>query len=884
MESSLLRFIVRHSLRAQVLIVLAGGLYIGIYYLTLDLPKAIINDAIDGKGFPKDFFSVGLGQIELLFALSGAYLVAVLVKGGVKYWMNVFKGKVGERMLRRLRFALFGSMMRFPPGHFARTPPSEMIPIITSETEAIGGTMGDAAIVPIMAGGTLVTALAFMFAQNVYLALSAVALYPLQIWLIPLLQAKVNGLTKQRTRLVRQLSDQISETTGAMNEINALGTVRFRLSQFSFNLLRNFELRFQIFKYKYLIKFINNFIGELTPFFFFTIGGYLVIQGDLTKGALVAALVAYKDLNPPWRELLEFYQSWQDARVRYDLVVEQFAPPGMLTEARQFGVAAEAQPGDAPSDTRLTAEAVSLIDESGLPLLENANVVVAHGESAAIVGPEGGGRRELALTLGGIADPTVGQVRLGGEPLQAISRDALSLQLGFVSASPFFFLGTLHDNLTYGLKRRPSTPEEPTSEQRRVAQEAAMTGNPTDDPNLDWIDYGLAGARDRDSLLPRIREALAASDLLDDVRELGLRGVIDPAKRLDVAELVLRARRVLMPRLSDPALAPYCVPFDVTRFNDLLSVGENLMFGAAVGDGIDAQNLAGNPHVMAVLEAGGIAETLAEAGMRTATTLADIFRGLSAGHEIIQRYSFVDKDELTALESAVLRLQRGGGTAAGEDRAKFVSLALRMVPGIHRLDVIDDDIKARIVAARHRFAVELPPQLRSSIEFFDRDRYIRSRSIKENLLFGKLAPGQDQPGSRMERMVQSLLEETGVGALFDKVIDVGLENDVGLGGSRLPAAMRQKLGLARILLKRPAILVLDDTGGQLEHAAQQRLVKSVLEHMRGRSVVWAMQSYGLARHFQHIVLVQGGRIAADGSFEELSKPGTPFHARMSQEH
>ena len=56
----------------------------------------------------------------------------------------------------------------------------------------------------------------------------------------------------------------------------------------------------------------------LTPFFFYSIGGYLVIEGRLTLGALVAVLAAYKDFSAPLRELFRYYQSAEDVRIRYE--------------------------------------------------------------------------------------------------------------------------------------------------------------------------------------------------------------------------------------------------------------------------------------------------------------------------------------------------------------------------------------------------------------------------------------------------------------------------------------------------------------------------------------------------------------------------------------
>jgi ABC-type bacteriocin/lantibiotic exporter with double-glycine peptidase domain len=62
---------------------------------------------------------------------------------------------------------------------------------------------------------------------------------------------------------------------------------------------------------------------NLTPFFFYTIGGYLVLDQNLSLGALVASLASYKDLAPALRELFNYYQRNQDAKLRY-FEVRQF--------------------------------------------------------------------------------------------------------------------------------------------------------------------------------------------------------------------------------------------------------------------------------------------------------------------------------------------------------------------------------------------------------------------------------------------------------------------------------------------------------------------------------------------------------------------------------
>ena len=65
------------------------------------------------------------------------------------------------------------------------------------------------------------------------------------------------------------------------------------------------------------MKSAINFLNNLVPFFFYLIGGYLVIEGEISFGALVAVLAAHKDFSAPLRELLMYYQVTEDVRVRY---------------------------------------------------------------------------------------------------------------------------------------------------------------------------------------------------------------------------------------------------------------------------------------------------------------------------------------------------------------------------------------------------------------------------------------------------------------------------------------------------------------------------------------------------------------------------------------
>jgi ABC-type bacteriocin/lantibiotic exporter with double-glycine peptidase domain len=76
-------------------------------------------------------------------------------------------------------------------------------------------------------------------------------------------------------------------------------------------------MRIEIHDLKSRMKSLYNYLSNLTPFFFFAVGGYLVLQDRLSLGALVAALAAFREIAPALRELFDFAQAWSDARARF---------------------------------------------------------------------------------------------------------------------------------------------------------------------------------------------------------------------------------------------------------------------------------------------------------------------------------------------------------------------------------------------------------------------------------------------------------------------------------------------------------------------------------------------------------------------------------------
>ena len=861
MEHSIYRYVIRHSLRAQVVLTLLAIASFPFLYAFYELPKQIVNRVIQGDtgDFPVVALGFSLSQLEFLFTLCVGFLLLVVANQGFKYAINVLAGRTGERMLRRLRYDLYSRILRFPLPHFRKLSHGEIITMITAEVEPLGGFIGDAFKLPVFQGGYLLVILAFLLVQNWVMAAAAVALYPLQFYVVPKLQRRVNSFAKERVRLVRRLSDRIGETVSGVQEIRGNDTSAYERAAMSAALGEIYTVRLRIFIWKFVIKFLNNSINHLGPFCFYSIGGYFVIDGRLEIGTLMAAIAAHKDLAAPWKELLNYYQRREDARIKYEQVVTQFSPPGMLDETLQLG----SPPAGARVRGELAASGLALRDDTGTSFLDGVSLRVPADTTVAVVGPPGSGREELALVLVRLMNPTSGALTIGGERSDRLHEGVTGRRLAFVGPQAFLFNATVRDNLLYGLKHEPDPGKGPDP---HWAAEAAVAGNSTDDVNGDWIDHEALGG----DALPRLLEVLEAVELDGDVFELGLRGTVDAGG--DLRERLLRARAAFRERLSDPAIAALVESFDAERYNDNATVGENLLFATPVGDGFDMERLAENPWVMEVLEAEGLVERMLEAGRTVAATMLELFSGLPPGHSAFERFSFIDADELPEFQAVLDRAAQDRLAGLGpEDRRRLLSLPFLLQPARHRLGVVDDDLRVRLLAARRRFAASLPASLRDRIQFFDADRYNAAASIQDNILFGKVAYGQARAAERVRALVTEVIDDLD---LRSAVIEAGLQYHVGIGGGRLGTLQRQKVGLARAVLKRPDVLVLSDATAGLDGATHGRIAENLFRELAGRGIVWSLHRADFARRFDQVVVMQSGRVAESGTFEELDRDGS----------
>jgi ABC-type multidrug transport system fused ATPase/permease subunit len=851
-EKTLFRYIWKHSRRDQILLLFVTSALFPFLFLTLELPKRIINDAIGANTQPV-IFGVGLSQIAFLGLLCAAFLLAVLVHGLLKMRINTMKGILAERLLRRLRFGLVEQMLRFPKPYFQNTSQGEMVTIITSETEPMGGLMGDALAQPVLQAGQMLTILTFLFLQSVWFGLAAIALIPLQAWLIPRLQRQINLLNKDRIREVRDLAGVIGESAAGASDLRLHGGLRHRLALVTERLGVLFGLRFQIYQKKFFMKFLNNFITQLTPFFFFLVGGILVIEGAVSLGALVAALAAYKDLSAPWKELLDYYNQVQDMSLRWETVMDRFAPE----QGFDATLTAPEAPEPEGLDGSLALEGVTVLDSDGMAVLRDVTAAFAPGSSIAITAPLERERGALVDVMTREVTPSSGRVLFGAHPMERLPQATLAARLGHVNSRPMMFRGAFRDNMLMPLMTHPldTASPEATDELQRV-------GNSVDPLAAPWLDVSSGHFKSEAELRDwwlELLDATGASDVF-------FRQAVDLTLRADAAEAfgdaLVDLRASVWKAVSDADLARHVHRFDAEHYNPALTVDENLLF--AIARRQQAPGKAdGDISLLRIVTDLGLAPQLLEVSRDIVTLLNQTFGTDGTSHPLFRKLGL----DAAAFERAlgILSSRKDGDLSRLDEAQKSELIGLSMQITADQMGAaFPEEMRRKVVALRAEHAARLRTALGNLYAPIAPDKSVLGLTVLENALFGKIA---DAAGARGEDIRRIVLQVIGEAGLRPPVMDLIFDMPLALGGSNLPAVFAESLALARAAVKRPDVLVLDMPLASFAADARDGLPEALRKLLPDSTLIFVADHFATPEAFDaHLEIRQGRLVSADDAF------------------
>ncbi len=814
-KRSIFSWVLDGNLKRQLILVMLIVVTVFARVLPLEMQKRVINEAIN------------LGKIDLLILYCGIYVVSVLTAGGLKFVINLLQAAIGQHTLAAMRKALYHHIITLPFSFFSKSQPGEVVNALLTELAAAGEFAGMAIAVPLISIMTLVAFIGYLLWLNPLLALISLGIYPMVMTLIPYLQKRANIANRQRVDASRELSDRIVETVSGIHEIHGNSGYTIEKRKFDQFVDKLLEIRKRWNFFRYGIKAGNNFFTNLSPFLVFSVGGYLVIHGQLELGALVAFLSAQEKLYDPWKELIEFYQVYQDAIVRYSRAMEHFeAMPQHAIEPEHR------RPYRLSGD--IEARNLTFETETGIRLLDDISFSLAEGQQMAVVGFSGSGKSTLVLCIAQMNQYSRGHLQIGGQEVSELSKMDMACNIGFVSQTPFIFAGSIEENLRY-------------------SYEAGLASN-IKDPET----YG-----------PHLEDmivVLQQTGLFVDVLHFGLNAFLSDHRNARMINCLIQVRERFRHQFSDE-LADDVEFYQDEQYSYCSSIAENLIFGTSVLEAFHKENLYKNDYIVRFLAQAELYRPLLELGAALAQKTVDILGDLPQ-EDIFFEKSPIRPEELERYKRLDRILKKKTLDRLDPvDFKQLLKLALRFSPDQHKMLAMPPRLIDLILKARKLFRSRVYMDYPDVFTFFNMADYIDSQSILNNILFGRIKSVSSHAGERVTRRIVRLLIEE---ALLEDIVQMGLQYNVGSRGGNLSGGQRQKLAIARVLLKSPKILIMDEATSALDNKSQARIQNLLEADWRGRStVISVVHRLDTITQYDTVAVMKAGKIIESGTYDEL---------------
>ncbi len=386
-----------------------------------------------------------------------ALALAVFVVASALAWIQGYVlNDVVQRTVFRLRSDVEDKVNRLPLSYFDRQPRGELLSRVTNDIDNVSQTLQQTLSQMLVSLLTVLAVLSMMVWISPLLAVIALVLVPLSMWVTSLVMKRSQGLFIAQWRRTGTLNAHVEEAFSGHALVKVFGRSGEVEQVFEAENERLYEASFGAQFVSGLIMPIVTFIGNLNYVLIAVLGGLRVASGSMSLGDVQAFIQYSRQFTHPLMQVASMANLLQSGVASVERVYELLDAPEQAPDP-----VTPSPNGANGSGARhcgeVAFERVSFSYDPARPLIHDLNLLARPGQTVAIVGPTGAGKTTLVNLIMRFYELDSGRITLDGVDIATMPRGVLRGQIGMVLQDTWLFAGTIRDNIAYG---RPGATEE----------------------------------------------------------------------------------------------------------------------------------------------------------------------------------------------------------------------------------------------------------------------------------------------------------------------------------------------------------------------------------------------------------------------------------------
>lgn len=403
----------------------------------------ILKNVIDKVLLNKDLKSLNLIVIAILSIF--------LTRGFAVYGQTYTMAYIGQKVVIDIREAVYAHLQKLGVDFYDKRKTGTIMSNLTNDVGALQSAIVDNLVQAVTETITLLGSVASMVYLDWKMTLLTLVIVPVILGITNAFGSKLRSAGHDVQGRIADITALLQETISGIRVVRSFAREKYEMERFHNENNRNFRAVMRATKLTSMLAPMVEFSASISVTIIIWYGGYSVIKGDITSGALVAFLVYAINLSNPVKRLSSVYGNIQKSLAAAERIFAIIDTKPAFEEKEDAVILPTVQ-GD------VVFENVDFAYNEDKLALQNFSLEVKPGETVAIVGPSGAGKSTIANLVPRFYDVTNGSIKIDGVDIRDVKFESLRGQIGMVPQDTMLFNATVKENILYG--RLDATDEE----------------------------------------------------------------------------------------------------------------------------------------------------------------------------------------------------------------------------------------------------------------------------------------------------------------------------------------------------------------------------------------------------------------------------------------
>ncbi len=409
-----------------------------------------------------------------------AFLLSAVIVWAMTYAQTFLVGWVGQRVLADLRIRIFTHLQTLPIGFYDSRPAGVLISRMTNDVEALDSLVTDSVVTLFQSGLTLLGTVGILLVLDVKLALLTFCVLPLVVIGSLWFRIISAGAFRRTRETIGAITAYLQETLSGIRVVRSFAQERVHVTRFQELNADNSDANMTTVRLNAAYFPTVEMLSGVAVAMIVLYGGLQAIEGHITVGTVVAFVAALSNLFDPIQQLSQLYATYQSGMAALEKIFQlldvrpdlqdrpdahelgrirgevSFEDVSFSYARRPVKRGSASEQADKEANRPSAEQGVAAATDEQVLALDHVSLLIAPGQTVALVGATGAGKSTMAKLVARFYDPTSGRVLVDGHDLREISSSSLRSQMGIVPQEAFLFSGTVAENIAFG---RPNADE-----------------------------------------------------------------------------------------------------------------------------------------------------------------------------------------------------------------------------------------------------------------------------------------------------------------------------------------------------------------------------------------------------------------------------------------